>query len=192
MRDVSGSASFLEYAIILPVCLLSVMILFFAGYYLCHYAVLDAAADRAVLTVQGIYEETGGFGGGSAEYLAVQEIAVQETREIIDEISFLGEEFLFDSPEIDIHVDRMMIGHGINVEISRAVRVPEVLRQSFMESAFILRANSYGTLLCPAKMLSTTDFIIEVIEKFSGADIDISSALGKVAAKVRRPLSEVH
>jgi hypothetical protein len=31
-----------------------------------------------------------------------------------------------------------------------------------------------------------------VIEKFSGADIDISSALGKVAAKVRRPLSEVH
>jgi|GEM_PF-913260 len=76
----SGSASVLEYTIILPLCLLVVGALIVFGLYLCMYAVLDSAADRAVVIVRSIYSDPNylriadhGFDDGGHDYIGIRE-----------------------------------------------------------------------------------------------------------------------
>lgn len=52
-----GTASILEYTIVLPLCLVAVGMVFLMGFYLCHYAIINAAAYRAVLILQIAYED---------------------------------------------------------------------------------------------------------------------------------------
>lgn len=185
MRDSNGSASILEYTLVLPACLISVMLLFFTGYYLCHCAVLDAAADRAALTVQSIWDGAGNFDIDNAT-----DIAINKTQSIIDAVSFLGEGILFDTPVIDVRIDRVLLGRRIRIEISQGVRIPVALSLSFIEDSFTLRAHSSRILICPAEMVRNTDFTLQLIGRYTGTDIDLSSELEEIAAMGMEPLGK--
>lgn len=56
-RESKGSASIIEYSIILPLCLWVLVFLFMAGYVLHQRAVLESAAQRAVMIVQKLYAD---------------------------------------------------------------------------------------------------------------------------------------
>lgn len=52
-----GSASIVEYSIVLPICLIVLLFIFTVGYMLNQRAVLDAAATRAILIAQKVYAD---------------------------------------------------------------------------------------------------------------------------------------
>lgn len=52
-----GVSNIIEYSIVLPLCLIGVCFIFMVGYYLHQSAVLDAAAYRAAMVVQRIYND---------------------------------------------------------------------------------------------------------------------------------------
>jgi hypothetical protein len=78
-RFEEGSASILEYTIVLPLCMLVVSAMIFLGLYLCRYAILDSAADRAVLIIRKMYADANyleiadpGLGEGDADHLGIK------------------------------------------------------------------------------------------------------------------------
>jgi hypothetical protein len=78
VNRVRGSASILEYTLVLPLCLVAVGVIFFMGCFLCHYAILDAAADRTVLVIQSAYE--------NGNYLAIADLGLLGT----DGLDYVG------------------------------------------------------------------------------------------------------
>ena len=172
MKGSKGSASILEYTLVLPVCLISVVVLFFTGYYLCYSAVLDAAADRVVLLVHNIYENTGKFDADFAS-----DIAIKEAEAIIDRVNFLGDGILLDRPVIDVRTEKTIMGWRVSVEILQEVQIPVKLRLFLYENSLSFRMHSGSTVCCPADLVRYTDFVLQLIERFTGIDIDISSEL---------------
>lgn len=57
IKKEDGSAAILEYSIVLPLCLFLLVLIFMAGYVLNQKAVLDSAAERAVMITQKIYTD---------------------------------------------------------------------------------------------------------------------------------------
>ncbi len=57
LRQERGDANIIEYAIVLPVCLLVFFFLFMIGYMLNQYALLDSAAERGILIAQKAFAD---------------------------------------------------------------------------------------------------------------------------------------
>lgn len=57
LRKERGAATILEYAIVLPICLLIILFLFTVGFFLNQQALLDSAAERGILLVQKMYTD---------------------------------------------------------------------------------------------------------------------------------------
>jgi len=75
-----GSASVLEFTIVLPLCMFVVGALIIFGLYLCMYAVLDSAADRAVIIIRSIYSDPNylkiadhGLDDSTFDYIGIKE-----------------------------------------------------------------------------------------------------------------------
>ena len=57
LRKERGAATIMEYAIVLPICLLIILFIFTVGFFLNQQALLDSAAERGVLLVQRMYTD---------------------------------------------------------------------------------------------------------------------------------------
>jgi hypothetical protein len=76
----NGAASIVEYSIVLPLCLVVLLFIFFVGYVLNQRALLDSAAHRGVLLAQQFYADPNydvivdlGLAAGDSDYAGHKE-----------------------------------------------------------------------------------------------------------------------
>ena len=57
IKDERGSASIIEYSMILPICFIVILFIFIVGFFLNQRALLDSAANRSILIAQKVYAD---------------------------------------------------------------------------------------------------------------------------------------
>lgn len=207
-----GSASVLEYTLVLPLCFIAVGMVFLMGFFLCRYALISAAAYRAVLIVKSAYED--------CNYLDIADLGLSG----MDEPDHIGVKERRDlNGLIDCELYRFLgIGDGYGNAGARAAEKAKVIinraglpgvgitagqpdvhiriastgmgRKAYVEitqrigfpllqDAVVIRAHADATLLSPAEMIRNTDYILQLAERYTG--VDVSSKLIEAVTKAQ-------
>lgn len=179
LAEERGSASVIEYSVVLPLCFIIVVSVIAAAFVMARRASLDAAAVGAVQIAEmayadpsfdGAYPNPYRFLGGGYDSDRVHHLMRQSIVRDLEADAPLFPGLDWGEPEITIEDGGFGPGRKAKVAISQEYQIPWRFFGE-QQNTFVLRTSYANTLHCPVAEIRNADFLVYLSEKFTGYDL---------------------